>query len=193
MGQHSLLGGCGTLRYVKLALVLVLAGLHLHGPHVHHGMRVWALQDQMPFPSASIGVYYGDPARYPGNQVYLPRVGADGWSVLAVRGLFFHEIGHVYDHEYMTPALRKQFMEAIGVYPACSKWLRNCRTVRWVVNDYSYVTIQPAEMFAEEYAACALGLTQLGYQEAGYNTYGWVPPKGTGEAQLCSLISSASA
>src|SRR5690242_21415377 len=135
---------------MKLAVVLAVLGIGLHGPHVHHGMRVWALQDRMPFPTASIGVYYGDPATYPGNQVYLPRVGSEGWSMLAVHGLFFHEIGHVYDHEYMTPILRKQFMEAVGVYPACSRWLRNCRTVRWVVNDDYYITILPAELLVEE-------------------------------------------
>jgi hypothetical protein len=44
-------------------------------------------------------------------------------------------------------------------------------------------------MFAEEYAACSLGLTQIEYQDAGYNTYGWVP-YGT-DAQMCQLIRSA--
>jgi hypothetical protein len=42
-------------------------------------------------------------------------------------------------------------------------------------------------MFAEMYAACALGLTQRGYQDARFNTYGWVPPDGTDQA-LCDLI-----
>ena len=176
---------------MKLAVILAVLGIGLHGPHVHHGIRVWALQDQMPLPQVSIWIGYGDPVLYPGNQMYLPRVGGGGWSALAVRGLFFHEIGHVYDAKYMTPDLRKQFMEAIGIYPTCSKWLRKCRTVRWVVNDHYYITIPPVEMFAEEYAACALGLTQRGYQDAGYNTYGWVPPKGTDETALCDLMRSA--
>jgi hypothetical protein len=32
-------------------------------------------------------------------------------------------------------------------------------------------------------------LTQREYQDAGYNTYGWVPPDGT-DAALCGLIRS---
>jgi hypothetical protein len=150
------------------------------------------MQDQVPFPAVSVGVYYGDPATYPGNQVYLPKVGQEGWTELAVHGLFYHEMGHVFDNAYMTPALRREFMLEAGVPAVCTHhWWDNCKTVRWVVSDNYYVTIPPGEMFAEEYAACALGLTQLQYQNAGYNTYGWVPPQGTNEQALCDLIRSA--
>lgn len=100
-------------------------------------------------------------------------------------------MGHVFDRTSMTPTLRAEFRNLVGV-PADVNWWLPIRTVRWVTAPDYYITISLGEMFAEEYAACSLGLTQLGYQEEGYNSYGWVPPRGTNEAEICSLIRSAS-
>lgn len=166
----------------------------LYGPHLAgNGMRVWAHESAAPLPQVKIWVGYGDPVTYPGPEVYLPRVGSGGWTALAVRGLFYHELGHVFDHNYMTNSLRDEFRQEAGVPSSCWRWWHNCKTVRWVTAANYYISIPPGEMFAEEYAACSLGLTQREYQDARYNSYGWVPPRGTDETKLCGLISSAAA
>lgn len=124
------------------------------------------------------------------HTIYLPSCCSEGWTHLAVQGLFFHELGHVFDRTNMTSALGAQFRQLLGI-PESVNWWLPIRTVRWVVSDNYYIKLPLGEMFAEEYAACSLGLTQLQYQEAGYNSYGWVPPKGTDETRLCDLIRSA--
>lgn len=175
-----------------ISLTLPPRQIELVGPHVRgKGMLVWAGEAQVPLPAVRVGVYYGDPATYPGNQVYLPKVGRGGWTAEVVHGLFLHEMGHVFDRHDMTPALRQRFLQLAGVPTTCDRWWHACKTARWVSGPNVYVTLPPGEMFAEEYAACGLGLTQRGYQDAGYNSYGWVPPPGTDESRMCSLIRQA--
>lgn len=192
---------------MKLALFIILAGFglavaacpasaqttafRLDGYHASPLMREWAVESQMPAPPVPVWINFGDAMySYGTDTIYLPSCCREGWTHLAIRGLLFHELGHVYDHTSMTPTLRAEFRQTVGV-PLGWNWWAPIRTVRWVVNDHSYIRIAPGEMFAEEYAACSLGLTQLQYQEAGYNTYGWVPPEGTDEPRLCDLIASA--
>jgi hypothetical protein len=45
-------------------------------------------------------------------------------------------------------------------------------------------------MFAEMYAACALGMTKEQVDEVPSVSYGWVPPEGT-DAAFCTLIRAA--
>lgn len=184
---------------VQPAMPLELSGPHVNGP----GFATWATEAEanVPLPTAHLVLRYGDPATYFDNygdpfpvrtaEVDLPRVGRQGWTAEAVHGDFVHEVGHVFDHYYMTPALRRTFMWDAGAPTTCTRWWGDCKTVRWIVNDHSYITLPPAEMFAEEYAACALGLTQRQYQDAGYNSYGWVPARGVLDSTLCGVIRSA--
>lgn len=166
-------------------------GFRLTGYHASPNMRVWAQESQEPLPPERVWIGYGGPmSPWHSHTIYLPSCCAQGWTHLAIQGLFFHELGHVFDRTNMTPELRAEFRQLVGV-PQIVNWWLPIKTVRWVVSDNYYITIAPGEMFAEEYAACSLGLTQLQYQEAGYNSYGWVPPQGTNEDAICSLIEGA--
>jgi hypothetical protein len=157
--------------------------------------RVWArlAAKHVPLPAHSVTIAEGidlEPMFYPARwEIDLPEPGKGGWTLLAEKGLFLHELGHAFDYANMTPDLRRRFEATIKVH--CAWRARHCKTARWVSGPDVYVDVPPVEMFAEEYAACALGLTQEGYQNAGYNTYGWVPPKGTDESLLCGLIRTA--
>ena len=134
----------------------------------------------VPLPRGQLAIRNGSPM-YAARSIFLPF----SWGGHAVRGLLLHELGHVYDAQSMTPARRARFLELAGV--TCAWKAPHCRTVRWVSGPDVYVDVRPEEMFAEMYAACALGLTESQYQDAGYRTYGWVPPEGT-DASLCALI-----
>jgi len=157
------------------------SGLHLSG-RVSADMGSWVRQagENVPLPNARLTVRSGS-ARFEGKTIYLPA----GASVLAIRGLFLHELGHAYDAYGMTPERRQEFLRIASV--TCTWTSLHCRTARWVSGPGVYVDVRPQEMFAEMYAACALGLTERGYQDAGYRTYGWVPPDGT-DAALCSVV-----
>lgn len=165
-------------------------GFALVGYHASPDMQAWAAASDMPLPPSRVWVSFGDPVEYGPHLIYLPSCCTEGWTHHAIHGLLYHELGHVYDDTVMTPALRRAFRESVGI-PATSAWYTPIATVRWVVGPDYIVKIAPSEMFAEEYAACSLGLTQRGYQDAGYMSYGWVPPQGTDETALCALIASA--
>lgn len=146
----------------------------------------WAQAAQVPMPNAKVDIVAGNPETIISAfgtyvLVVLPKA-----SALTTQGLFLHELGHVYDLADMTPARREAFKAAIGV-SNCG-WWTECKTIRWVTSSTTVVSLPPGEMFAEEYAACALGLTQRGYQDAGYYSYGWVPPQGVSDSTLCGII-----
>lgn len=171
------------------------SGFQLSGYHASPLMKQWAAESQMPLPPARVSVSFGGPAEYAPDpvgspyEIYLPSCCSQGWTHHAIQGLLFHELGHVFDSVAMTPVLRAAFRRLVGV-PAGWYWQKPIKTIRYVVSPDYIIKIAPSEMFAEEYAACSLGLTQFGYQDAGYNSYGWVPPIGT-DGDLCALIQSA--
>jgi hypothetical protein len=155
--------------------------LELSG-RVTPAMRVWTKEASanVPLPPTRLTIRDGSPMTL-GSTIVLPFA----WGAFTVRGLFLHELGHVYDRRVMTPARRLAFLRAAGV--TCRWKAAHCRTARWISGPGVVVDVRPEEMFAEMYAACALGLTERGYQDAGYNTYGWVPPDGA-DAALCAVI-----
>lgn len=166
-------------------------GFQLAGYHASPLMGSWAAGSQVPLPPVRVWIGWGNPmSPWRSHEIDLPSCCTLGWTHLAIQGLFFHELGHVFDRTAMTPALRARFRSLVGV-PQSVNWWLPLRTVRWVTAPDYYITISLGEMFAEEYAACALGLTQREYQDAGYNSYGWVPPQGVDESALCALIRSA--
>ena len=160
--------------------------LQLSG-HLTADIWPWAraASANVPLPTARLRVESGSPM-FDGATIYLPFA----WSTLTLHGLFLHELGHAYDRYDMNAARRQDFLRIAGV--TCSWTAMHCRTARWVSGPGVVVDVRPQEMFAEMYAACALGLTERGYQDAGYNTYGWVPPDGT-DAALCDVIRGQSA
>ena len=183
---------------VALALSLALSspagakpvrGLHMGGPRVQPIMWTWATDasHNVPLPNANFTVWSGDPyfAFDAPQMMFLPK-SQDGWTGLAIHGLFLHELGHAYDYTAMTPARRNAFRAAAGT--DCNWYAKRCVTARWISGPGVFVNVPPGEMFAEMYAACALGLTRVQVEQAGYNTYGWVPPDGTDEAALCNII-----
>ena len=190
---------------LKFALLAALLGVaapqpaahagtfSLYGPHVHRGgIAVWARQaaEYVPVPQVAVWVGFGSPmSPWHSDRMYLPRVGRLGWTAHDVQGEFVHELGHIFDRTNMTPAARAEFRRLAGV-PAGWNWWKKYPSIRYVVSPDYVVKIAPGEMFAEEYAACASGLTQIDYQEAGFCSYGWVPPPGT-DAALCALIRGA--
>jgi hypothetical protein len=153
----------------------------------------WATEAgaNVPMPDARVWVFDGSPEYLPGEQIMIvpfynaPGAAKEGWTAHAEKGLFLHELGHVYDYANMTPARRMAFKEAAGT--SCAWLAKHCLSHRWVSGPDVMVDVAPVEMFAEMYAACALGLTERGYQDAAFNTYGWVPPDGT-DAALCDTI-----
>lgn len=171
-------------------------GFKLGGYHASPHMRTWVHESRMPLPPDRISVGFGDPAMYGPHSIFLPSCCTGGWTHQAIQGLLFHELGHVYDATRMTPALREEFRQLVGV-PQGWAWKRpipveNAQALLgggYVLVPGKYENIAPSEMFAEEYAACSLGLSQWDYQ-ASYNSYGWLPPPGT-DASLCALIASA--
>lgn len=156
-------------------------GLHLSG-RVTPTTWQWAREASanVPLPDARLTIRNGAPT-FEGATVYLPFA----WGTFYVHGLFLHELGHAYDRYDMTRARRQEFLRIAAV--KCTWTAAHCHTARWVSGPGVYVDVGPQEMFAEMYAACALGLTEPGYQNAGYKTYGWVPPDGT-DAALCGVI-----
>jgi hypothetical protein len=167
----------------------------MHGAQARHWEWASEAQQHVPLPDASITVVDGGPRYIPSLRLLVvpfSNLGAEkrlGWNEHTEHGLFLHELGHAYDYANMTPARRASFKTLAGT--TCSWWARHCVTDRWVSGPGVTVDIPPGEMFAEMYAACALGLTERAYQDAGFNSYGWVPPPGTDE-QLCALIGGQS-
>jgi hypothetical protein len=156
-------------------------------------MKQWAAAAKVPLPQERVWVGFGDPfTPFGSREIFLPSCCTKGWTHLAIQGLLFHELGHVFDRITMNPALRAEFRQIAGVPRGWYWWkpLKTYREIQYSPLKYEIIKIAPGEMFAEEYAACALGLTQIGYQDAGYDSYGWTPPAGS-DAAMCSLIDSA--
>lgn len=194
--------------FIMALVALVLAAparADVHGFGMWHAKaRQWAwvreAQANVPLPDEHVQivedwnlwpVYY---AAHPGwlgqerSVIDLPRPGRNGDTYHEEHGLLLHELGHSFDHADLSPLERDRFKAIVGV--TCSWWAKRCIThPYWWLPDWT-VNLSPGEMFAEEYAACALGLTQEQYQDALYNSYGWRPPAGT-DAALCSLIRSS--
>jgi hypothetical protein len=170
------------------------ATLRMYG-NVKQRHWTWAHQAQVnvPLANAKIWVYDGDPVFFPDIHVLTvpfydgKGAAAQGWTAHLEKGLFLHELGHVFDTSNMTPAARTSFIQLAGVH--CRWWGIHCVTHRWVSGPDVMVDLVPGEMFAEEYMACALGLTRRQVEDQQYNTYGWQPPDGV-EPQMCALIRS---
>lgn len=168
-------------------------GFELVGYHASPLMRAWAAESLMPLPQVRVWIDWGGPVSpWGSHEIDLPGCCTQGWTHLAIHGLLLHELGHIFDRTNMDPALRAEF-RALAGFPAGWNWWAPYPTVRWVVSATYIVKLPPGEAFAEEYAACSLGLSQLGYQAAGYNSYGWVPPEGDpgADAAICGLIERA--
>jgi hypothetical protein len=146
----------------------------------------WARQASVnvPLPDSRLQIYSGyDPMYEPSERViFLPRPGGE-WDYQDEHILFLHELGHAYD---MTGGLdrfeRDAFRRANNT--GCGWWSKRCR-ITW--NDGTHPLLPPAEWFAEQYAACALGLTREQVDNSGYVTYSWRGPHYR-DMQLCSLI-----
>jgi hypothetical protein len=203
-----------TMRTLLLTVVsfVLFAPMAQAAQHKQLGLRMygarpvqweWAKEAQQNVPLADMHITVQDgnamfspPVLNPGQYINilfvpfsnLPVNEKNGWTPLAEHGLFVHELGHAYDFADMTPARRNAFKALAET--TCSWWDEKCVSIRWVTSPDYKVVIPPGEMFAEEYAACALGLTQSVYQAAGYNSYGWVPPQDNPNAdqQMCDLI-----
>lgn len=145
----------------------------------------WAKQAQelMPLPRARIALagealFGGAEYDHIARTLYLPR-GA-GWSYSDQRVLFLHELGHVADFHQLSHSERRGFLQALGL--SCGWWATHCYTLRYG----ALLGLPPGEMFAEQYAACALGMTRRQIEDAGMVSYGWLPNPAL-ERTLCQL------
>jgi hypothetical protein len=136
----------------------------------------WARQAQtnVPLPDAQFELLSGsDPQYLPDlHEMYLPRPGQGGWTYWDEHALFLHELGHVYDFTHLNQQKRNQFRAMVRT--SCGWWSTRCE-------------VPPGEMFAEQYAACALATTKASLDAVPTVTYGWLPPAET-EAALCRFI-----
>jgi hypothetical protein len=150
----------------------------------------WARQAQqnVPLPDQRIRLVSGyDPTYFPvSREMFLPQSGWGGWTYWDERVLFLHELGHVFDSRQLSKAERTRFR--ILARTRCSWWSDRCYLAGEPrKEDYN---VPPGEMFAEMYAACALGMTKEQVDEVPSVSYGWVPPEGT-DAAFCTLIRAA--
>jgi hypothetical protein len=176
---------------VIAALALVLpaqsaATLRMKGDVKPHHWN-WARQASLkvPLPDTRIQLYLGySPAYDPvGHIMMLPRAGQLGFDYQDEHVLFLHELGHVYDFSGgLDQRERDAFRRANNT--TCGWWSKRCR-ISW--NDGSHPLLPPAEWFAEQYAACALGLTREQMDNGSYLTYGWRGPHYRDMA-LCALL-----
>jgi hypothetical protein len=187
------------------------SGLHMYGAKQRHWNWAHAAQLNVPLADARIWVENGDAMYLPGVWWRGTFLGQNppwhhatagvldvpfydlppfnqGWTAHLEKGLFLHELGHAFDFADMTPAARTAFKALAQV--DCSWWAKHCVTARRVSGPGVYVDVPPGEMFAEEYMACALGLSRRQVEDAAYTSYGWDPPDGA-EPQMCALIRSA--
>lgn len=168
------------LSVALVALVLIPAAsadLRMYGDARPRHFN-WAREASInvPLPDQRFTILSGsDPQYLVGlREMYLPRPGRNGWSYWDERVLFLHELGHVYDFRHLNRAERNEFRAAVQT------------PFGW----WSTKTdVPPGEMFAEEYAACALGMTRAEVEAVPSVTYGWLPDPVV-EPGLCSLIRS---
>lgn len=164
-----------------IALVALIAApsagatLRMYGDVKQRHWR-WAARanTNMPIPDARFALYSGhDPQYLPGlREMYLPRPGHGGWTYWDERVLFLHELGHVYDFRHLSRAERNLFRATAGTPFAW--WSKKTE-------------VPPGEIFAEQYSACALGMTLRERDAIPSVSYGWEPPSNVG---LCPLIRS---
>lgn len=144
---------------LALAAVLVLPprarAMTIDGPSI---LQTWADEAKVPTPNTNISFVEGSPddsswpCRYGegpvasacalaqpsgGSVIYFARIIWD----FHPRGTFYHEIGHVFDSMYLTDADRHWFAALLGY-----EW-------PWLAPERHTTA---GEMFAEEYAVCAL-------------------------------------
>jgi len=145
----------------------------------------WAVDasHNVPLPDAGFVIRSGS-GSFDGHTMTLPKVGQGRWTEISVHGAFLHELGHAYDFSNMTATRRVAFRRAMGVPSKC-KWWTPCLQTSNMWKGWDGVP--PGEIFADEYAACALNLTQREYIAAGYASYGWLPSEGSDEI-FCGLI-----
>lgn len=89
--------------------------------------------------------------------------------------VLFHEIGHVFDREWMTDATRASFMNLIG------------RTDGWMSAADG---APPAELFADAYALCSIYGATIPHDLLRPVGYGWKPTVALDTA-TCGIVLSA--
>jgi hypothetical protein len=185
---HQIVKSVGLLLVVFLVLPAnANAILRMKGDVKPHHWN-WARQASanVPLPDARIQVWLGyDPMYDPAeHDMMLPLAGELGYTYQDEHISFLHELGHVYDMPGggLDRSERDTFRRANNT--SCSWWSKRCR-ITWT--DGTHHLLPPAEWFAEQYAACALGLTREQVDSSGYLTYGW---QGTHyrDLALCDLI-----
>lgn len=136
----------------------------------------WAAQasENVPLPDQRFTILSGsDPMYFPGlREMYLPQPGHGDWTYWDEKVLFLHELGHVYDFTHLNRRERNLFRAAVQT--PFGWWSQTAK-------------VPPGEMFAEQYAACALGMTLRERDAIPAVSYGWEPPSDIG---LCALIRS---
>lgn len=113
---------------------------------------------------------------------------AMGDSVDMERGYLLHELGHVFDAEYMTDSDREQFMSMLGLRGGSARWWYALTTVSYGVT----IHFAPGEWFAESYRMCATwGVDQSSEKVNTFEDYGYPgdrPAFAIQQRQACRLI-----
>jgi hypothetical protein len=86
--------------------------------------------------------------------------------------VLFHELGHVFDREWMTDADRAAFMTAIG------------RAGGWWSADSG---APPAELFADAYSLCSIYGARIARDITAPVGYGWEPTSSL-QRTVCGLM-----
>jgi hypothetical protein len=168
-----------VLALVSVALAAVpgadASGFRLVGDvRPHH--FAWLRAAQVPLPPLTVTLVLDrGPFYEPGSQTaFVPKAGRRGWTYADERLLFFHELGHAFDYALLRPADRVRFR---GIAATTCRWWQNpCRALNARCGCGQILNVAPGEMFAEAYAALALGMTRAQVDDAGLPTYGWNPP-----------------
>ena len=121
----------------------------------------WTHAAQVPLPPATITLLRNRDAMYdPGSHTaMIPQAGKRGWTYADERLLLLHELGHAFDYTLMNRGDRVRFRKLAGT--TCSWWQDPCSTPNVRCGCGQILDVPPGEMFAEEYAALALGLTRV--------------------------------
>jgi Spy/CpxP family protein refolding chaperone len=151
--------------------ILVTAGLAL--------VTAAAARSAVPAPPHAVTIIHGYcpdglgvACTYPDGRIYL----GPGTGLSELR----HELGHAFDDQALTPALRAQFARIFGRTDAAA-WRDN------VGNDGNL-----AEWFAEGYRVCSMFPRYRGLSSVDGLSYGYEPTRGQ-QAHVCALIRYAGA
>jgi len=152
----------------------------------------WTHAAQVPLPPATITLLRNrDPMYDPGsNTAMIPQAGKLGRTYADERLLLLHELGHAFDYTLMKPGDRARFRKLART--TCRWWQDPCSTPNVRCGCGQILNVPPGEMFAEAYAALALGLTRAQVDDGGLPTYGWNPPEGA-EVAIRALIEEIAA